>query len=80
MAPKLTPKQLREQAKKLLEQAAEEEARRHQLIGKIVVDSIANDFQGFDLEVFKDQARQIWAEGKAKQKGKKPKPLQTVAA
>jgi hypothetical protein len=81
MAPKLTPDQLREQAKKLLEQAAEEEARRQQLIGKVVVESIENDFQGFDLEVFKDQTRQIWAEGKAKRKRKPkgPKPLTAAA-
>jgi hypothetical protein len=82
MAPKLTPDQLREQAKKLLEQAAEEEARRHQLIGKMVVECIEKDFQGFDLEKFKDKAGQIWADGKIKRKHKpkEPKPLQTAAA
>lgn len=82
MAPKLTPDQLREQAQKLLEQAAEEEARRQQLIGKKVVELIESNFQGFDLERFKDQVRQIWADGKVKRKTKPkgPKPLEPAAA
>jgi hypothetical protein len=41
MAPKLTLEQLREQAKKLMEQAAEEEARRHQLIGFEIIAGFA---------------------------------------
>lgn len=77
MAPKLTPDQLREQAKKLLDQAAEEEARRHQLIGKRVVELIENNFQGFDPELFKAEARQLWNDGKVKRKpkAKASKPL-----
>lgn len=82
MAPKLTPDQLRKQAQKLLDQATEEETRRHQLIGKKVAQLIENEFQGFDLGVFKDEVRQIWTEGKVKRKAKPKgaKVLQTAAA
>jgi hypothetical protein len=82
MAPKLTPEQLREQANKLLEQAAEEEARRHQLIGKKVVEYIENNFEDFNPELFKVEVRQLWSEGKVKRKprAKAQKPIQSAAA
>lgn len=79
MAAKMTPQQLREQAQNLLEQAAEEETRRQQLIGEIISKAVENDFQGFDFETFKSQAKQIWSDGKLKRKtAKKKAPVAVV--
>ena len=60
MAKKKSPKQLREEARKLMEQAQAEEAARHQEIGKLFVDYIEKGFTGFDLNAFKAQATKAW--------------------
>jgi len=70
MTGKMTPKQLRDKAKELIEQAAMEETKRQQLIGKMVTDFVDIGFDGFDLELFKTQAKKIWRNGKIKRKQK----------
>lgn len=80
MAQKLSPEKLREQAQALLEQAKQVEADRQTMIGKLVSGYIENDFEGFDLESFKDQVKEIWAEGKLKKKKSKSPKLAAVSS
>ncbi len=74
MAAKMSPEQLRQQARKLIEQAQAQEQKRHQLIGQLVADHIEEGFNGFDLELFRRQARQIWKEGRFKKAALKRAP------
>jgi hypothetical protein len=60
MAKKKTPAELREEAKKLMEQAQQEECSRHQRIGEMFVKHMDNNYRGFDLAVFKEDAAKIW--------------------
>lgn len=60
MARKKTPAALREEARRLMQQAEEEERARHQKIGELFVSYMENSFQGFDLAVFKEEAAKVW--------------------
>lgn len=59
MAKKKTPQELREQAKKLLEQAEEIENERAIRIGNLVIKYEANGFEGFTLETFRNEITKI---------------------
>lgn len=60
MAKKKTPEELREEAKKLMLQAQEEERSRHQKIGELFVNHMKKNYLGFDLAVFKEDAAKVW--------------------
>jgi hypothetical protein len=60
MSKKRTPSALREEAKKLMQKAVEEERARHQRIGELFVSHMENSFNGFDLAVFKEEAAKLW--------------------
>lgn len=60
MAKKKTPVQLREEARKLIEQAQAEETARHQKIGQMFAGHIDKGYKNFDLEQFKRSAEGIW--------------------
>jgi hypothetical protein len=64
MTAKMNPAKLREKAKELIEQAAAEESRRQQLIGNMEVAFIEKDFKGFQPDLFKTQANEMWTKGK----------------
>lgn len=71
MAPKMTPEKLRAQAKELLEKAEREEEKRQVLIGKLVSEMVDRNFVGFNVDLFKEQARQLWEHGRLKKTVKK---------
>jgi hypothetical protein len=56
---KRTPQELREQAKKLLEQAEKIENSRATTIGKLVIKYEAAGFEDFTLETFKNEIAKI---------------------
>lgn len=56
---KKTPQELREQAKRLLEQAEKIENERATKIGNLVIKYEANGFEGFDPETFKKEIANI---------------------
>ncbi|MFZ6007209.1 MAG: hypothetical protein ACOYU2_06090 [Nitrospirota bacterium] len=56
---KRTAQELREQAKKLIEQAEKIENERAIKIGNLIIKYEAADFEGFDLEAFKKQIASI---------------------
>ncbi len=60
MAKKKTPAQLREEARKLIEQAQVEEKARHQKIGRMFAGHIDNGYKNFDMKQFKLSAEGIW--------------------
>ena len=60
MAKKKTPEALREEAKKLIAQAQQEEHSRLKKIGELFVSYMEKRYVGFDLAVFKEEAAKIW--------------------
>jgi hypothetical protein len=60
MAKKKSPEELRKEAKKLMEQAQQEEHSRLKKIGEMFVNHMEKKFVGFDLAVFKEDAAKIW--------------------
>jgi hypothetical protein len=60
MAKKKTPAELREEAKRLMDQAQQEEHSRLKKIGELFVNYMEKKFVGFDLAVFKEDAAKIW--------------------
>jgi hypothetical protein len=62
MAKKKSPEELRKEAKRLMEQAEQEEHSRLKKIGELFVKYMKKKYVGFDLAVFKDEAAKIWNE------------------
>jgi hypothetical protein len=60
MAKKKTPGELREEAKRLMAQAQQEEHSRLKRIGELFVNHMEKRYVGFDLAVFKEKAAKIW--------------------
>lgn len=60
MAKKKSPDELRQEAKRLMEQAQQEEHLRLKKIGELFVKHMERNYVNFDLAVFKEEATKIW--------------------
>ena len=60
MAKRKSPEELREEAKRLMDQAQQEEHLRLKKIGELFVKHMEKKYAGFDLAVFKEDAAKIW--------------------
>ena len=61
MAKKMTPQELREKAKTMIEQAKEEEDKRHLRVGRIFTKQLLNSdaFTSNDLVTIKDEIQEL---------------------